>query len=295
MHLEPTSRCTLGCPACPRTWFTDQFNRPFPKQDLDVDDLWRFLDCDAGKNVDNFLLSGNHGDPIYYPRLFELIDRFRDTKAYKISTNGSHQHSKFWHNLGDRLTAQDTVYFSIDGLEHNNHLYRKNSNWESIMNGLDIMLASPARVVWKTLIFSYNESEIESIQKFATDKGCIFVVEPTSRFGAENLVPSEQKIDTARLYSKDKNVILAPQCLTQQYISADGYYWPCCLITSFYTLHQTFLWKSRHEWSIKTQTLDQAQNRLQNWYKSILEDPENAHDVCKMSCKPGQKFAWVNT
>ena len=295
MHIEPTSRCTLACPACPRTWFINKFNRPFPKQDLDVNELWQFLDCDAGKSVPSLFLNGNHGDPIYSPQLFDLVDKFRNTKTFKISTNGSYQTSEFWHQLGDRLTTDDTIYFSIDGLEHNNHLYRQNSNWQSIMLGLDIMLRKSAKVVWKSLYFSYNEHEMEQIEKTARDLGCVFVAEPSSRFGQPELAPSQQKIDTSRLYNSNLDNLsdeLAPQCLDQEYISADGYYWPCCLITSFYTLHQTTLWKNRNQWSIKTQNLDQARSVLQTWYNSVLNNPADAHSVCKMSCKPGQKFAW---
>ena len=54
-------------------------------------------------------------------------------------TNGANQTKKFWQNLSARLTEEDTVEFSIDGLEDTNHLYRKNSNWQSIMTGLDII------------------------------------------------------------------------------------------------------------------------------------------------------------
>jgi MoaA/NifB/PqqE/SkfB family radical SAM enzyme len=295
MHLELTSRCTLACPACPRTWFSDTFKTPFPKQDLDLDDLKKFLDCDSGKQIDNFMLNGNHGDPIYYPRLFELINTFRYTKSFKISTNGSYQSKKFWHELGDRLTNKDTVYFSIDGLEENNHMYRQNSNWQSIMDAVDIMVTKSAKVVWKTLIFSYNQNHLEQIKLLAESKGCKFVCESTSRYGADHLVPANNLIDTSRLYNtelKNFSGTLEPQCLTQEYISADGFFWPCCLITSYYTLHKTELWKNRQLWSIKNQTLDQAREKLKIWYDQIIEDPKNAHDVCKMSCKPGQKFGW---
>jgi len=295
MHIEPTSRCTLSCPGCPRTWFSETFNKPFPKQDLDINHLKNFLDCDAGKKVNNFLLNGNHGDPIYYPYLFELIDEFRETKTFKISTNGSFQTTNFWHDLGDRLTNNDTIYFSVDGLKDNNHMYRRNSNWDSIMAAIDIMTTKSVKVVWKTLIFSYNQDQIEQIKKTAEEKGCVFVSDLTSRFGDNSLIPTSNLIDTTRLYSSstiNKITEIAPQCYENEYVSADGFYWPCCLITSYYTLHKTILWKERNQWSIKDQNLDQARLKLANWYKKIVDDPGAAHDVCKMSCKPGQKFAW---
>ena len=295
MHLEPTSRCTLACPACPRTWFSDQFNKPFPKQDLDLDELIRFLDCESGQTVDRFLLNGNHGDPIYYPDLIKLIQHFRPNKTFKISTNGSFQKPEFWHKLAEQLDARDTVYFSIDGLEHNNHLYRRNSDWKSIMQGLDIMTQSSARVVWKTLIFSYNAHELDQMQEIAHSHGADFVSETTHRFGDESLRPVDQLVDVSRLYEKNiKTHVIEPQCSIQEFVSAEGYYWPCCLISSTFTLYQTELWKQREQWSIKNNNLDQLRTRLEHWKQRILNQPDQAHIVCKMNCKPGQKFAWIS-
>jgi MoaA/NifB/PqqE/SkfB family radical SAM enzyme len=296
MHIEPTSRCTLACPACPRTWFTEKFDRAFPKQDLDLEHLKKFLDCESGEKISGFMLNGNHGDPIYYPDLINLIDNFRTSKSFRISTNGSYQKEEFWENLAARMTEKDTIYFSIDGLEHNNHLYRRNSDWKSIMEGLEIMTKSRARVVWKTIVFSYNETEIDKIKQLAESKGAIFVAHNTSRFGHESLIPTNQQlIDSSRLYQNNQTIEkLEPQCFEQEYISADGYYWPCCLITSYYTLHKTVLWKNRNDWSIDSQNLDEAREKLSIWKQSIIEEPNNAHPVCKMSCKPGQNFSWTN-
>lgn len=294
MHIELTSRCILACPACPRTWFSETFNRPFPKQDLDLDSLVNFLDCESGSKITKFLINGNHGDPIYYPRLFEFIDTFRDTKRFLFSTAASHQPEKFWKDFARRLTPADIVYFSIDGLEHNNHLYRRNSDWKSIMTAVDVMrYECSAQLVWKTLVFSYNQNEIDQIQEFAESKGFLFFADTTSRFGDESLRPNEQFVDVERLYEKNQDtVVIDPRCFKDEYVSAEGYYWPCCFISSYYTLHKTSLWKNRHDWAIAGRTLDQLHVNLSQWQKEILQDPENAHPICKMSCKPGQTFGW---
>lgn len=293
MQIEPTSRCTLFCPACPRTWFSDTFNRAFPKQDLDVDVLEKFLDCDSGYKDPNFSLNGNHGDPIYYPKLLELIDRFRPHKTFDISTNGSHQTPKFWHELCDRLGPKDTIFFSIDGLEHNNHLYRRNSNWQSIMDAVDIACQSSVQVVWKTLVFSYNENELDQIKALAESKGALFVPNITERFGDENLRPvSNHLINHTKKYKDTKNVVvIEPKCITSEYISADGFYWPCCWISTVHTLHNTSLWKARNLWDIHTSNLDQKRLMLQQWQDDIEKNPQTAHAVCKMTCSPGQKLS----
>ena len=291
MHIEPTSRCTLECPGCPRTWFAKTLHRPFPKQDLDLDDFSRFLDCKDGHAVDKFLLCGNHGDPIYYPRLMEMIRRFRDRK-FAISTNGSYMPEKFWYTLAENLTNNDTIYFSIDGLEHDNHLYRRNADWDSIMAGLDIMVESPARVVWKSLIFSYNQHEIGQIEKMAHDRGAEFIAETTGYFGDDSLKPADQKlIRTDMLYDSSKNVTeIEPKCNLGQteFVSADGYYWPCCLISNTQVLHKTQLWRERSQWRIDNQNLDQARQRITAWSNLVKAQGSEAPASCKMHCKAGE-------
>ena len=51
LHIEPTTRCILACPACPRTTWQQITKRPVAKEDLDIDLLEQFLDCDGGKKI----------------------------------------------------------------------------------------------------------------------------------------------------------------------------------------------------------------------------------------------------
>ena len=55
MHIEPTTRCTLACPGCPRTEIVNKLGK-FPKQDLDLDNLVNFLDCASGRELKNLNL-----------------------------------------------------------------------------------------------------------------------------------------------------------------------------------------------------------------------------------------------
>jgi MoaA/NifB/PqqE/SkfB family radical SAM enzyme len=297
MHIEPTSRCTLACPACPRTIIVEKFGS-FPKQDLNLKNLVNFLDCASGRALKNLCLEGNHGDPIYYPHLMEMIDTFRSNKIFTIVTNGSYQNEKFWSQLADRLTEKDLIIFSIDGLEHNNHLYRKNSNWESIMLGLKIMKQSKAQVGWKTLIFDYNYNEIDQIRDFAESQGVKFISQTTSRFGNDSLRPPENLVDKTREYSDDtQNInLLKPQCQShaKEYISADGYYWPCCWVSSAFTLYKTQLWKDRQQWSTTGKTLDIMREHLADWTDQLQKNAETADVVCKMMCKTNNKTWPVN-
>jgi MoaA/NifB/PqqE/SkfB family radical SAM enzyme len=260
----------------------------YPKQDLDLDLFAEFVNTDAGRAIPTFNLEGNHGDPIYYPHLLEFIDRFRDQKRFVIVTNGSRRDRQFWQDLGSRLTAQDQIVFSIDGLPDTNHLYRINSDWASIECGLRTLQAYPVQVTWKTIIFSYNYQDLDQIQALAHSYGAEFVTQTTSRFGDDSLKPPDALVEDFRQYNLTTHTIqqITPQCRDHatEYVSADGYYWPCCWISSAFTLYKSQLWPQRDQWSIKNSTVDQARNHLDSWIDGMQSDPDV---VCKMLCKSG--------
>ena len=286
MHVELTSRCTLACPGCPRTMIANQIGT-YPKLDLDLENFYRFLDCESGQNLPTLYLEGNHGDPIYYPQLIEFVKTFR-SKKYTIVTNGSYRDQSFWESLADQMTKDDWIIFSIDGLEHNNHLYRRNSDWKSIMLGIDIMKRSPVNLGWKTIAFNYNYKEIHQIKKFDENKADLFLAKKTSRFGDESLRPPAEQVEFFREYTPELEQLkdIEPQCDShaKEYVAADGFYWPCCWISSSFTLPKSELWKQRSEWTIRNHNLDQMRNRLNSWIPDMQSNPDV---VCRMMCRPG--------
>jgi MoaA/NifB/PqqE/SkfB family radical SAM enzyme len=258
---------------------------------MDLDKLYQFFDCEAGRNIELFTLCGDYGDAIYYPKLLEFIRRFRDTKRFTLITNGSHKNAKFWNELTSMLTSEDSITFGIDGLEDTNHLYRVNADWPSLMTALDIAVASPANVNWDTNIFSFNYDRIDEIKQFAESKGANFTAKKTARFGNESLRPPEQHINTEELFKTKytKEVIeIAPKCYRKRSISATGQFNPCGWISAPQTYYKTNLYKDRDKWSIYKNTFDEILDRLDAWATEIQQNPETAHVICKMKCKPEQ-------
>jgi sulfatase maturation enzyme AslB (radical SAM superfamily) len=271
------------------------------KEDLDVDLLEKFLDCDTGKTIDNFIMCGDYGDSIYYPDLFKLIQRFRDQVSFRIETNGSRQTEKFWHTLAELLTEKDTVSFSIDGLEDTNHLYRINSDWESIMMGLDIMARSPAQVHWKTIIFKFNYDKLSEIKKFASDKGATWHAEKTNRYGNDAFKPpTEQHILVDHIFQSqfvnNHQIEIEPRCEKDAMtMSASGYLFPCDWIRNPQTLYKSQLWKQKSRWldklHMKDNTYDQAILVVRDWENYVrqnsLTGSDNVDVLCKMLCRKG--------
>jgi len=301
LHIETTTRCTLACPACPRTTWRDILKKPVPKNDLDVDLLARFLDCPGGKQITKFLLCGDYGDSIYYPDLFRLIEKFRDQVSFYLVTNGSRQTERFWNRLSGMLTENDTVVFSIDGLEDTNHLYRINSDWASIMKGLDIVIKSPAKVHWKTIVFNFNYNKLKDIKNFAESKGTTFHAEKTHRYGNAQLEPPEAFIQTNHLFSdtfiNDQiEIEIEPRCEKDaKVITSDGYLSPCDWIRNPKTFYKSQLWKQKERWldkvKMENNTFDRAIMVIRDWENYVRQNSltgQGPVDVlCKMLCRKG--------
>jgi MoaA/NifB/PqqE/SkfB family radical SAM enzyme len=297
LSIETTTRCTLKCPACSRTEFSKQFNRQYPHYDIDTDSLYNFLDCKKGREISQLKLEGDHGDVIYYPKLFYFLEKFRSSKKFMIVTNGAYRDEKFWIELCARLDQRDTIVFSIDGLEDTNHLYRINSDWKSTMLGVDIVGKTNINLHWQTNIFNFNHDKIDKIKEFAESKNAKFFVYKTARFGDDNLRPPEQYIDVDALYDKkysQNNIELNidPKCTSQEVhsVTAQNYYVPCGWISSPFTYYKSDVWKHRKKWTIKNQTLDDIYEiTLPQWIEQIKNDPIHCDTICKMKCKSDQQ------
>lgn len=299
LHVELTNRCTLECPACPRTIWKETVKKPVEKSDLDIDAFERFIDCEAGQAIDTLFLCGDYGDCIYYPKLFEFINRFRH-KRFDIRTNGSHRSREFWTTLAQLVTDQDTIVFGIDGLEHNNQLYRKNANWDSIMMAIDIMVQSPAKVKWQTIAFSFNQHMLQEIKTFAESKGTEFYVLKTHRFGQDDLKPDtiefvENNYLWQQSFAKNEPIEIEPQCDIAKIVTCDNYYLPCDWIRNAKTFYKSDLWKQRSQWldrmHISQINLDQGNQIVEEWKQLVVEKGRTGSDrldhLCKMRCRKG--------
>lgn len=297
LQIETTTRCTLKCPACSRTIFTDKTHRAQPHYDIDADQLYRFLDCSQGKKIDTLSLCGDYGDSIYYPDLFYFLEKFKSDRNIHIVTNGSYRNKEFWRELVSRLDKNDRLIFSIDGLKDTNHLYRVNSDWDSIMLGLDTVVAAGIPVTWESNIFSFNYNQLDKIKQFAESRGAVFRAKKTARFGRDDLIPpddfiNQQEVYKAEYVSNTNHVDIVPDCknnLRRNTVCAQNYFWPCGYIRSPLVFYKSKLWKNKEQWSTKDKTLDDLMSTvLADWVKNIEDNPVAADIVCKIKCKRNQ-------
>jgi pyruvate-formate lyase-activating enzyme len=282
--------CTLKCPRCSRTEFIEQFPKRWTNKNLNLDHLKSFLDIDLKDKSIN--ICGTYGDAIYYDRLFDLIEHFKSSGArISLVTNGSYKSQEWWAQLRDLLDQNDKITFGIDGLPTNFTTYRVNADWASISKGIEILRKGPVNLSWQYIRFSYNEHDIEETKKLSESLGFNdFFVRESERWdhGTEWLTPksdisfiSQSKVEWK---NTNKNVEVNAQCKntnSSHYISADGFYAPCCFVAEHRWYYKTEFYKNQDRYDISKTTITEVLDRLKDFYNTLEDAKLN---YCTFNC-----------
>jgi len=293
-HIEPTSKCTLECPLCDRTWFYDTFK----KRNLHEINIGHLVDF-VGVNGDVHLC-GNNGDPIYHSQFIELCQRLKDNNCkIKVTTNGSSKTKSWWKKLNNILDENDHVRFSIDGLEDTNHMYRKNAKWKSILEAIGVFKERRCKLTWKFIVFKHNQHQI----KDAKDLSVKLVFDHFELFrsdrwlGKKELMPDREFVDTYHeqqrriLIDPDFETKMEPVCLVDNkpsnelYIDAEGDFYPCCWIGTYRYKYKSLFSPKQNNFNIADNTLDDILNsdHVKDFFESTKQFT-SAHNCCKIQC-----------
>ena len=195
LHIEATTRCQLACPACPRTYAKDKLKI----SDIDIDVVVK-----SAREFNLVYFCGDHGDAIYHPNFIEIVRQLKknysNIKIY-LDTNGSGRKIEWWSELSKLLDQHDKINFNIDGVESNNHLYRKNSRWPSILDALTtVKNNSKCQVFWRYIVFKHNEDTVFEAYKLSKElKLDSFTVIESNRYDTfEFLRPTKSLNDIVR-------------------------------------------------------------------------------------------------
>jgi MoaA/NifB/PqqE/SkfB family radical SAM enzyme len=249
-------------------------------------------------NVEKITFCGDDGDPIYAHDLIPVIKYIKDIKPVEIViiTNGSHKKSHWWAELGKLLDANDSVHFSIDGYDNiSNNLYRVNSDYDSIIAGLQTLrAASSCQIIWAAIAFKFNEDHLESMQKFAKQLGADrFQVTKSTKFGSvypsygidDPLQPSLKFISSSYRFEREVTALtdrngwqqipltnlklfnqakshngVTPLCEIGNkglYIDARGRLFPCCWVANRYN-HNSDWQQLANNFDLHTRTLTEV-------------------------------------
>ena len=293
-HIEPTSKCTLECPLCDRTWFYETFKKR-NLHEINIDHIVKFVGVNAEVSM-----CGNNGDPIYHSKFLELCKKFKDNNCrLSISTNGSAKTETWWQKLKNILTKGDCITFALDGLEDTNHLYRKNAKWDSIMTAVKTLKDNDFKMIWQFIPFKHNQHQIYDASNLSKELGFDeFKLLPSDRWlGNKELMPDKEYIDNYHEHQKavliDKNYEsgMEPNCLKNElpsnnlYIDSEGDFYPCCWMGTYRYRYKSVFSPKQKQFNIKDNTLSQIleKNNIKDFFDSTKQFT-SAHECCKIQC-----------
>jgi len=295
-HIEPTSKCILECPLCDRTWFYEKF-RKRELHEINIDHLINFFK-DSSPNV---LMCGNNGDPIYHSKFHDLCSSLKNIGCrLDIITNGSGKNKQWWEKLCSTLSTEDSIIFSIDGLQDTNHLYRKNAKWDSIMNAIDTVTKYNINTTWKFIVFKHNQHQIKDAKALSKSlKIKNFRLEKSNRWWKDDLMPDDQYIDPSYKHQlavtkgTDKGKMIRQQCMTHLndvpnkslYIDAEGNFYPCCKMGLYAFKYKNIFSPKLKKYNIKNNSIEQILNGNEvNRFFETTKSYETADKCCKIYC-----------
>ncbi len=200
VHLELTHRCNAACPMCARNIHGGAVNPNMPLAELSLADIEKILLPDFVGRLKRIYACGNYGDPIVAR---ECLDVFRYLREHgpklhlDMHTNGSARRPDWWRELATILKAgPHYLRFGIDGLEDTNHLYRRGTDWKTVMRAAEAFIGAGGRAEWDFLVFRHNEHQVEDARRLAREMGFAeFFVRKTGRFVGSGELETSTRFD----------------------------------------------------------------------------------------------------
>lgn len=192
-HIELTRRCTLKCPKCPRTIALD-LNKDIKIGDLEYEKVVKFIDGNIEKNNDTILLCGSFGDPIFYPRLKDIITYIDSlNKTFVLATAAPAKNKEWWNNFFDLYKKPaSAIIFGLDGLDDTSHLYRIGTDHNYLFEIMKLGVSKGKRIIWQFIPFKFNEHQIEDAKKIAQDNGFEFRIRLGDRWEKDDPLRPEK-------------------------------------------------------------------------------------------------------
>lgn len=173
-QIEITTYCNAACPQCPRNNNGGGVNPYLKLEHLPrsvIDSTFNVELCNRLRQV---FFCGSYGDPIMHPEFLDILRDFRrksPTLWLYLHTNGSVHNSEYWQEMADIIGGYGQVDFNIDGLETTNWLYRRNTDFNKIIDNAKAFINNGGRAVWNFIVFEHNQDQVDKAQQISKDLG----------------------------------------------------------------------------------------------------------------------------
>lgn len=315
LEFDLITSCNAVCPTCLRYEVQDGKLHRNPLVDYNVGlDLTIIEDIAKSKILNEQAqidFVGLLGDAVAHPNFLDIIDIIKKHKpelSFTIHTNGGLRTTQFFEQLGNRF-SNGRVYFSIDGLQDTNHIYRKNVSFEKAIDNMRAFIRGGGKAVWQFVEFPWNKHQIDQARKLAESIGCkdFFV-----RENAQELDTLEKATEAAdnkftnksgKLYQftgsspynysaeYKKQIVIRDECISDLkiYINNTGDVIPCCFInglkfrTDTRSDYSEFMNNSDHWNNLNHHSFDTIMSN--SWWQKLADDlNHNPHGACIQKC-----------
>jgi MoaA/NifB/PqqE/SkfB family radical SAM enzyme len=231
LTTELTFRCNARCPACHRQKPLS-INLNDSKYTITLDQFKILFNPELLQDLQWLVLNGNFGDSIMNKQFREIISyvKSQGTRLLIHTNGGIHSHD-YWTDVGNILTKDDIINFDLDGLEDTHHIYRINTNFNTVFeNAKSVIATTKAQVHWKYIVFEHNKHQVEQARELADKTG--FTTFSTVKTSRDVFAPTSGKFvhsKKTKAYEEAKRQI---HCVWDNwgkwYISPEGLVFRCC-------------------------------------------------------------------
>ncbi len=172
INAELSNYCNAACPMCARFDHKQNLIKALTNNShTTLDDIKIRVGERVIKNLGTFRSCGNVGDGSMNPEcldIYEFVRKINKKTSLEMNTNGGARNPIFFKEMA-KLGVDMT--FSIDGLKHTNHLYRRNVNWDKLMANVEAFISAGGRAYWDYLIFKHNQHQVVEAEDMSKKMG----------------------------------------------------------------------------------------------------------------------------
>ena len=171
IHLEISTRCNASCPLCPRNQSGYDNELGYPVHDMTLDEARKIFPKEFLSQLTNILINGNFGDFVTARDGLAIVEYFVESNPnikILISTNAGAK-PNIWAKLG--VIPNVTVGFDLDGLADTHSLYRRNTDWNIVIDNARSFIAAGGKAIWRMIRFDHNQHQIEDCRAMSKEMG----------------------------------------------------------------------------------------------------------------------------
>jgi MoaA/NifB/PqqE/SkfB family radical SAM enzyme len=266
LQFEISSNCNAQCPGCARNLFVPSDD---PDVNTDITNIQIITHPDIPKNVYLDLevfkgifsdrvkqklgfieFIGSIDDPLMHPQFLEMLEFITNSVPgvrTVIHSNASLRTPEYFTEMAKILKGSSHKFaFSIDGLEDTNHLYRRNTKWNKIIENARAFISAGGNASWQYLIFPWNQHQVDDAKSMAKEMGFTDFRARNNRGlnldfkGEARRSLRDVNFKTAQTYfdplAKESEIDCVMRPRGMYFINYEGNVWPCCFLNNqFYT------------------------------------------------------------